>query len=124
MRDYLSRPQAARIEPSIMTLPQMLGSPGEPGIYSMGAMPGEIAPVRFAGASALPLIALLAGGGALLASSPLNEPASSRVASGKIRPPEDLMPDEMPFKRAFAAARRKGLDRFTWRGKRYTTELA
>ena len=49
-------------------------------------------------------------------------------------PPEPAVPTKpqaqrlsaaaMSFDRAFAAARRAGKDVFTWRGKRYTTELA
>jgi hypothetical protein len=37
--------------------------------------------------------------------------------------PLDIMPDEMPFKKAFAQARKMGLVEFTWRGKPYTTQL-
>lgn len=49
------------------------------------------------------------------------------VSNASFSPPEyqrkDVMPDNLAFGPAFRKARQLGLSEFTWRGKRYTTEL-
>lgn len=49
------------------------------------------------------------------------------VSQAGLSPPEyqrqDVMPDNLTFGSAFRKARQLGLQEFTWRGKRYTTEL-
>lgn len=119
-----SRLMVRRIEPQILTAPSFYGSPAEPGLYSSPPIAGNLPPVQFAGASPASLLALLAGSAMMLGSNPLDREPNRREASGKIKPAEDQMPDDLSFGKAFAAARRLKLKEFSWRGRRFTTKLA
>ena len=79
------------------------------------------------GGPSLPLMALLGGGMAM--SGEAQGPAEPQRAVWK-KPErsvdvydETMMPDELKFGRAFAKARSRGLEEFSWRGKRYNTKL-
>jgi hypothetical protein len=115
-----------RIEPRLLTQPQFYGSPGEP---TLGLLPRVQNPMMSGQA---PSGGLLAPGiGALLAGLlyPGNAQGPNTGPLDPVNPldvpndePVDIMPDSMNFKKAFAKARKMGLQIFTWRGKNYTTQ--
>jgi hypothetical protein len=115
-----------RIEPRLLSVPQFYGSPGEP---LLGQMPSPVMPPfsrlqapQAQGPGMTPLLGLLAAG---LFSQGAQAPNMGLLAMPE-KPndePLDIMPDDLPFKKAFAQARKMGLVEFTWRGKPYTTQL-
>lgn len=115
-------PAPVHIEPQFLSAPSFYGSPGEPSILSSPTI-GPDGPVSFAGGGFSPLLM-----GPLAMALMMPGPAGdrdlpNRYREGKIRRPDDEMSEALAFKLAFALARRKGLKEFSWRGKRYTTEL-
>lgn len=117
-------PAPVRIDPRFLTAPDFYGSPGEPAMLSSPRMGPDMPPMAFGSGGFSPLML-----GPLAMALMMPGPAGdrempSRYREGRIGRPEDEMSEAMAFKLAFALARRKGLKEFSWRGKRYTTELA
>lgn len=112
-----------RIEPMMLTVPQLYGNAGEPGWMTMPSRVGSDAPMSFPDSGALGLavpLAILA----MLAPGSANTPGIEQIrrfASGRIKPAADDTSAQIPFGAAFARARRAGLQEFIWRGKRYNT---
>jgi hypothetical protein len=111
-----------RIEPRLLNTPMFYGSPGEPQLTYppfLGPRPPPLAVNNSLAPLLLGPLAL-----ALMAPGEARDEDFSRVASGMIRrPPKPLGFDHLPFGKAFALARKLGLNEFNWKGNPYTTEL-
>lgn len=120
-----------RIEPQFLTMSDFpYGSAGEPQLTMPPSLAGRyVRPGPGRGATGTPLAMPLGAMFMMGAAESLNQPvqANRREVSGRVerpQPPSDQMPDELKFGMAFARARKMGLAEFSWRGERYTTQLA
>lgn len=115
-----------RIEPRLLTVPQLYGSAGEPSLDTTPtpSMPPFSRLQSSQGPSlSIPLaaLAMLLGGYGKEAKGP--QIPLSKLVEKPNDEPLDVMPDSLTFSKAFGRARKLGLVEFTWRGKPYTTEL-
>ena len=112
-----------RIEPRLLNTPMFYGSPGEPQLTFPSALAGPMPPMAYNNSFAPLLMGPLALG--LMAASPSagDVQMNRRSMSGVVRRPKRAGFDDLPFGKAFALARRMGLDQFNWKGNPYTTEL-
>lgn len=128
--------QPVRIEPQLLSVPNFYGSAGEPFLGSIPKMgrDGPFAPPTLGSPLGMLLSLGMMGlaGGANEAQTPqavpdnmdyIRDQLRRRLAQMENAPPADVMPDEMSFGDAFAAARKGGLKEFSWRKKRFHTRL-
>ncbi len=119
---------AVRIEPQLLSTPDFYGSPGEPYLGSIPSLGGDGPIQNMTLGSPLGMILGLGMMGLMWPKDAI-PPDAIKEQTEALR---DLMrrrlrgmesPPEPTFGKAFASARKQGLQEFTWKGRRFHTRL-